>query len=63
MYVSSVLFRCDHRCHFSYQNEVVLRESETSSGELSLFVRLGEFIQTELKPHFPEYSLVICVGW
>lgn len=63
MHVSTVLFRCVHRCHFAYQNEVVLRESRTYSGVLSLFVRLGEFIQTELKPRFPEYSLVICVGW
>lgn len=62
MHVSSVLVKCVHKCHFAYQNEVALRESRTPSREFSLFVRLGEFIQTELKPHFPEYNLIVLVG-
>lgn len=63
MHASSVLVKCVPKCHFAYQDEVLLRESKTPSREFSLFVRLGEFIQTELKPHFPEYSLIVCVGW
>lgn len=63
VHLSGVLVKCVHKCNFAYQNEVMLRESRNCSGEFSLFVRLGEFIHTKLKPYFPAYNLIVCVVW